>query len=56
MKGSEMKKIRLQNGMTQAEFAKLLGYKYYASICEMESNRRKIPPLVASTVHQMKRK
>jgi len=55
MSGKQMKKIREQNGLTQQQLAELLGYKYYASICEMESGRRAIPKLVESVVGQMKK-
>ena len=48
--GQNIRHYRKKAGLTQVEFAKLLGYKNYTSITKIESNQRDIP---LSTVAKM---
>jgi transcriptional regulator with XRE-family HTH domain len=54
MTPSKLKRKRESMGMTQSEFAKLLGYKSYHSISEMERGKRVINKLVQMVVTQLK--
>jgi len=55
MTGNKLKEVRTKLGMSQTEFAELLGYKTYHSINLMESGKRKIPKTVEMVAVQIKK-
>jgi DNA-binding transcriptional regulator YiaG len=50
MTGSELRKIREELGMTQIEFAALLGYGSNATVALWEADKRPVPRWTANHV------
>lgn len=43
MSGNELRRIRKGLGLTQTQFARLLGYTHYSRISQMETGKENIP-------------
>lgn len=51
MKPSKLRQIRLNLGMSQSDFAHLLGYKSRSMICRLESGERIINPRLEKLIN-----